>query len=72
MQYPPEVRIVAAPCEGLRWKSMLIPVSGEEKSAEDSEGSNFWCVFTQRSVGPDGEVVSRGTCTPSRSCYKQL
>jgi hypothetical protein len=39
---------------------------------EDSRGSNFWCVYTQQPIGPDGEIVAKDTCTASRSCYNSL
>lgn len=50
---------------------MFIP-TGEEHDPAKADGSNFWCVYTQRCVGPDGASVSNRTCTASRSCFDPL
>jgi hypothetical protein len=55
-------------CDALRWKGMFIDTE-EESSPEKADGSNFWCVYTQNCLGPDGEVAGEDTCTASRSCY---
>jgi hypothetical protein len=44
----------------------------EEADPEEAGGSNFWCVYTQNCLGPDGESVSPEICTASRSCYDPL
>jgi hypothetical protein len=52
---------------------MFIETGGEGGTdVDDVNGSNFWCVYTQKCVGPDGETVTKNTCTPSRSCYNSL
>ena len=62
------LNVVNQRCDALRWKGMFIET--EEKSSPDkADGSNFWCVYTQNCLGPDGEVASEDTCTASRSCY---
>ena len=66
-------KVVAPRCEALRWKSMFIETGGEGGTdVDDVNGSNFWCVYTQKCIGPDGEAVAKSTCTPSRSCFNRL
>lgn len=63
--------VVNRRCDALRWKGMFIATE-EESTPETADGSNFWCVYTQNCVGPDGEGVSEQICTASRSCYDPL
>ena len=65
------LKVLKTRCEGLRWKSMFIETEGDAEM-KDASGSNFWCVYTQKPIGPDGEIVAEDTCTASRSCYNGL
>jgi hypothetical protein len=71
MAATPALKVLKTRCEALRWKSMFIETEGGAE-LEDSRGSNFWCVYTQKPIGPDGESVAKDTCTASRSCYNSL
>ncbi len=71
MQQQKDLNVVNRRCDALRWKSMFIATE-EESTPETADGSNFWCVYTQNCLGPDGESVSEHTCTASRSCYDPL
>jgi hypothetical protein len=59
-------------CIHLRCKSMLVYGEDFEQDPEFQAGCvDFWCVHTNRSLGPDGGEVSLDACrNPQRSCYQ--
>lgn len=62
--------VAAPPCIHLRNKAVC--VTGDLQSLEgtaDSEG-HCWCTLTQHVRGPDQQGVSRASCVPGRSCYR--
>jgi hypothetical protein len=66
-------KLLTKRCEGLRWKGMYIEAEGEEDpTVPNSNTRIYWCVYSQKCLGPDGDVVDESTCTASRSCFKLL
>ena len=56
-------------CECLRWKGMFIGVP-HDPSVPPSRDGNFWCVYTQTCIGPDGQLAEPGNCSsPGRACH---
>ncbi len=54
-------------CEHLRWKGLFI-----DPHEQPDEESILWCFQTQLGLGPDGQLVQLGACTPDRPCYREL
>ena len=60
-----------AMCLHLRCKGMYVPKGGggpEEAFAGDT--TNWWCLKTATSIGPDEDWVHRTACTPDRPCFQ--
>lgn len=56
-------------CPHLRWKGMFVGVE-HDPTVPPSNSGHFWCVYTHKCLGPDGEVAEPGNCTsPDRVCY---
>ena len=45
----------------------IIPTKAEQYL--DPSG-HCWCYHTQQVLGPDGQHVAPGACTPGRRCYR--
>lgn len=60
-------------CIQLCCKSMLVFGEAFESDPEyEGELTNFWCLHTSKSEGPDGGEVSMALCTnPERGCYQE-
>jgi hypothetical protein len=58
-------------CVNLRWKGLYIDPQAD-LALEQGDERIFWCVKTQRNLGPDGNLVDSYECSPGRSCYKPL
>jgi len=59
-----------ATCDDLRHKMMFItaPAGSDEGLGPSSLPVTFWCVKTQRGLGPDGEPVDSERCVDGRGC----
>jgi len=60
-------------CLHLRHKGMYVPASAAQHEHELTfldpyDGSAYWCVYTQRGLGPDGNPVNRESCKDGRAC----
>ena len=56
-------------CDCLRWKGQFI-LSAPDPHVQPSNDGLFWCLFTQKCLGPDGKLAEPGTCSsPDRKCY---
>lgn len=56
-------------CESLRWKSMFIWAEPDPTVQRSNTGS-FWCLHTQKPLGPDGESAEPEFCaSPERGCH---
>jgi hypothetical protein len=56
-------------CPGLRWKGQFYQAEHDPNVPASNDGL-FWCVYTQKCIGPDGELAEPGNCSsPSRSCH---
>ena len=56
-------------CHALRWKGQFI-LSERDPSAQTGTDHNFWCMFTQTCIGPDGMNAEPGLCaSPIRACH---
>ena len=56
-------------CTALRWKGQIIGVA-HDPTVPASHDGNYWCMFTQSCIGPDGEVAEPGNCCESgRNCH---
>lgn len=63
--------VTSPPCIHLRSKAMY--VTGDRNMDDPDEGGSqhCWCNLTQHVIGPDQADVSRVTCVPGRSCYRE-
>ncbi len=59
--------IGASRCDCLRWKGMFIDTDQDTPSGSDHI---FWCLTTQRGLGPDGKPVGKYECSAGRTCYR--
>jgi hypothetical protein len=59
-------------CPNLRWKGMFVQVE-HDPSVPPSNSGLFWCVYTQKCLGPDGELAEPGNCSsPDRVCHGRM
>ena len=67
----PAPQTVQAPlqCRLIRSKWMFIDAD-PDPTVPRSGSSICWCVHTQKSVGPDGKVVTPEACSSERPCYE--
>ncbi len=57
-------------CACLRWKEMFIWAE-HDPTVPPSNTGIFWCLHTQKSLGPDGKVAEPASCdSPERSCHQ--
>ena len=58
-------------CHGLRWKGQFT-ASEEDRTVPSTRDHIYWCVFTQTTVGPDGQLAEPIPCSVrERSCYHE-
>ena len=56
-------------CTGLRWKGQFI-LSERDASVPPTNDGIFWYVYTQRPLGPDGEIAEPSLCkSAGRKCH---
>jgi hypothetical protein len=55
-------------CANLRHKGMYVQSDPADPLASDGVATNYWCVLTQRGVGPDGEPANNHDCKTGRCC----
>jgi hypothetical protein len=56
-------------CPALRWKGQFV-LSEPDPSAQTGTDHNFWCMYTQTCVGPDGMNAEPALCaSPIRACH---
>jgi hypothetical protein len=59
-------------CVHLRCKGMYVPRSaGGPEEAYGGDTTNWWCLKTATSIGPDEDWVHRSACTPDRACFQR-
>lgn len=56
-------------CQALRAKGFYVFTEAPEPISE-AQTAVWWCVKTQRPVGPDGDAVHRSFCDASRPCFE--
>lgn len=58
-------------CEFLRWKGLYV---NDEQNPNISQSGDriFWCVKTQKPLGPDGKLVDDYECNAARGCFRML
>jgi hypothetical protein len=59
-------------CKHLRSKEMYIHVDEPDWNVYQSHSGIFWCLHTQKAVGPDGRTAEPHTCTAARPCFEAL
>ncbi|HXG08573.1 MAG TPA: hypothetical protein VNK04_02195 [Gemmataceae bacterium] len=61
-------------CRNLCCKSMLVYGEDFESDPEYQAGmTEFWCLETSQSFGPDGGAVSLELCSdPQRPCFREF
>jgi hypothetical protein len=57
-------------CNCVRWKSQFYE-SQRDPTVPPSNDDSYWCVLTQRVLGPDGQLVDLESCQPGRACFKE-
>ena len=70
-QPTPSSRLVTANhCAHLRHKGMYVMAEADpgDTAAGSYEATSYWCAKTQRSFGPDGDIVGRHACRGHRPC----
>jgi hypothetical protein len=55
-------------CTHLRHKGMYVQSDPSDPFASDGLATAYWCVLTQRGLGPDGQPVNNGACRGDRCC----
>jgi hypothetical protein len=56
-------------CPGLRWKRQFYD-SEPDPTVQHSNDGNYWCVYTQTCVGPDGRIAEPRACSfRLRKCH---
>jgi hypothetical protein len=73
----PEFPIVnqqAGPCRHLRSPGIYLYADEQTRPANDDyDNTQYWCLKTLRSFGPDDEIVNRTQCgNASRNCYEPI
>jgi hypothetical protein len=56
-------------CSAIRSKGFYV-YTETPPPPEESDTAVFWCLKTMSAVGPDGELVHKSCCDPSRSCFE--
>lgn len=59
-------------CRCLRSKEMYIHVDQPDWHIYNSHSGIFWCIHTQKALGPDGKAAEPEQCKPGRSCYETV
>ncbi len=60
-------------CRHLRTKNWLAPDAfGQGDPRQSPSTSQYWCLKTMRSDGPDGDLVLPEACTDERICFEPL
>ena len=70
-QPTPQTEQAHGPCRLIRSKWMFIDAD-PDPSVPRSGSSICWCVHTQKSIGPDGQVVTPEGCNAERPCFEKL
>jgi hypothetical protein len=50
---------------------MYVPANSDrhqDQFLDPYDSGHYWCVYTQRGIGPDGEPVNRENCREGRAC----
>lgn len=56
-------------CHHLRHKGMYVLSVAEPTSFHDAyDATAYWCVKTQKPIGPDGARANAATCREGREC----
>ncbi|HYE23778.1 MAG TPA: hypothetical protein VEG32_01135 [Clostridia bacterium] len=56
-------------CTGLRWKGQYVLAERDSTVPPTNDGL-FWCMYTQKPFGPDGEIAEPGSCASgTRKCH---
>jgi hypothetical protein len=58
-------------CQLLQWKGMFIDAMWDPKVPHGNDRA-FWCLTTQKCIGPDSQLVDEYECNETRKCYKPL
>jgi hypothetical protein len=58
-------------CAKLRWKGMFIEAEWDP-TVPHSNDRLFWCMDTQKCLGPDSQAVDEYDCNETRKCYTAL
>ncbi len=60
-------------CRHLRSKNWFSPDAfGQGDPAHSPSTSQYWCLRTMRSSGPDGDLVLPEECTDERICFEAM
>ena len=52
-------------CPALRWKGQFV-LAPIDESAQQGTDTNYWCLYTQNCIGPDGIVAELRQCDTQR------
>ena len=60
-------------CVNLRTKKLYVTniSQNENHGLNDSSTSQYWCLGTMTTVGPDNDFAAPERCAVHRSCFKQ-
>lgn len=70
---PTSPLVTPAHCAHLRHKGMYVMAERDPDMPgfNGHEATSFWCAKTQKSFGPDGNVVRTDLCQHGRGCCEQ-
>ena len=58
-------------CPALMWKGRFCPPVKVDLRVPSTHDHQYWCVYTQASVGPDNGLVEPSICSRrERSCHR--
>lgn len=71
MDRPSSRLVTEQHCSHLRHKGMYVtsaPDPDEFRFYDPYDATAYWCLHTQKALGPDGRPVHADTCKHGRSC----
>jgi hypothetical protein len=58
-------------CPALTWKGQFTSSGEEDPTVPSTHSHQYWCVYTQTCIGPDGDIAEPQPCSDeTRSCHR--
>lgn len=69
--HPNETPVLPRLCKYLRTKAYFLEGPLDPSLQASDDVTQYWCLHSMHSVGPDGEFVCPEDCSPHRSCFEE-